>query len=282
MGERRSDGPPAGAIEAVLPRWRRATGAAGARINTLSYLPKWLILAAVIGAIAGLGAIVFYAALQEATHLFLGVLAGYVPPSPAGEGGSGGTGHYVRAWAIPLVVILGGLLSGFIVFTWAPEAEGHGTDAAIGAVHHNPRGIRLRAVVVKLIASAVTIGSGGSGGREGPTAQISAGFGSLLARVFDLSPEDSRIAVSVGLGSRIRAIFSAPLGGAVLAAEIIYRDDFEYEALLPGAFASIIAYAIFGAVFGYQSLFSIAGTYSFQPEQLAWFAVIGVLAGGIG
>jgi len=282
MGERSSDGPPAGAIEAVLPRWRRATGAAGARINTLSYLPKWLILAAVIGAIAGLGAIVFYAALQGATHLFLGVLAGYVPPSPAGEGGSGGTGHYVRAWAIPLVVILGGLLSGFIVFTWAPEAEGHGTDAAINAVHHNPRGIRLRAVVVKIIASAVTIGSGGSGGREGPTAQISAGFGSLLARVLDLSPEDGRIAVSVGIGSGIGAIFGAPLGGAVLASDIVYQNDFEFSALLPGTFASVIAWAIFGSVYGYRPLFAVPGYHFDQPVQLLWFAVIGLLAGGIG
>jgi chloride channel protein, CIC family len=282
MGDRRSDGSPADAIEAVLPRWRRATGSAGARVNALSYLPKWLILAALIGAIAGVGAIVFYAALQEATHLFLGVLAGYTPPSPAGEGGSGGTGHYVRAWAIPLVVILGGLLSGFIVFTWAPEAEGHGTDAAINAVHHNPRGIRLRAVVVKIIASAVTIGSGGSGGREGPTAQISAGFGSLLARVLDLSPEDGRIAVSVGVGSGIGAIFGAPLGGAVLAADIVYQNDFEFSALLPGTFASVIAWAIFGSVYGYRPLFAIPGYQFDQPIQLLWFAVIGLLAGGIG
>jgi chloride channel protein, CIC family len=281
MTERRSDGSPAAAANAVPPRWRRATGSAGARINALSYLPKWLILAALIGAIAGVGAIVFYAALQAATHLFLGVLAGYTPPSPAGEGGSLGTGHYVRAWAIPLVVILGGLIAGFIVFTWAPEAEGHGTDAAIDAVHHNPRGIRLRAVVVKLIASAVTIGSGGSGGREGPTAQISAGFGSLLARVFDLSPEDSRIAVSVGLGSGIGAIFGAPLGGAVLAGDIVYKNDFEYSALLPGTFASVIAWAIFGGVYGYEPLFAVPG-YRFEPVQLVWFAVIGLLAGGIG
>ena len=187
-----------------------------------------------------------------------------------------------RWWAVPLVVVLGGLVAGLVVFTFAPEAEGHGTDAAIDAVHHNPRGIRLRAVVVKIVASAVTIGSGGSGGREGPTAQISAGFGSLLARALDLSPEDGRVAVSVGIGSGIGAIFSAPLGGAVLAAEIVYRDDFEYEALLPGVFASIVAYAIFGAVFGYRSLFSIPGGYAFQPEQLAWFALIGVLAGGMG
>ncbi|MCL4414011.1 MAG: chloride channel protein, partial [Actinobacteria bacterium] len=249
----------------------------------MSYLPKWLILASVIGVIAGAGAVVFFEALRISTHLFLGLLAGYHVPTPAGEGNSAGSAHFARAWAIPLVVVLGALASGFLVFTWAPEAEGHGTDAAIDAVHHSPRGIRLRAVAVKIVASALTIGSGGSGGREGPTAQISAGFGSLLARALDLSPEDGRIAVSVGIGSGIGAIFSAPLGGAVLAADIVYRDDFEFEALLPGVFASIIAYAVFGAVFGYQPLFAIPGGYHFhQPIQLVWFAVIGLLAGGLG
>ena len=89
---------------------------------------------------------------------------------------------------MPLVVGLGGLLAGFLVYRFAPEAEGHGTDAAIHAVNENPRGIRVRAVLVKFVASAITIGSGGSGGREGPTAQISAGFGSLLARFCNLSP----------------------------------------------------------------------------------------------
>ncbi len=263
--------------------WRRIAGATGARINSMSYLPKWLILASVIGVIAGLGAVVFYEALSVSTHLFLEVLAGYRVPTPAGEGNAAGSAHFARAWAIPLVVVLGALASGFLVFTWAPEAEGHGTDAAIDAVHHNPRGIRLRAVVVKIVASALTIGSGGSGGREGPTAQISAGFGSLLSRLLDLSPEDGRIAVSVGIGSGIGAIFSAPLGGAVLAADIVYRDDFEFGALLPGVFASIIAYAVFGAVFGYQPMFAIPGGYHFhQPIQLVWFAAIGALAGGLG
>ncbi len=270
---------PSGAV----PGWRRVVRSVGVWVNSMSYLPKWLFLATVIGIIAGLGAIVFYEALKVATHLLLGVLGGYTPPSPAGEGGGAGSGHFVRPWAIPLVVTLGGLVAGFIVFTWAPEAEGHGTDAAIDAVHHNPRGIRLRAVVIKIVASAITIGSGGSGGREGPTAQISAGFGSLLARVLDLSPEDGRIAVSVGIGSGIGAIFSAPLGGAVLASDIVYRDDFEFSALLPGTLASVIAYTIFGAVFGYEPLFAIPGGYSFQhPVQLVWFAIIGVLAGLIG
>lgn len=248
----------------------------------MSYLVRWLILSSVIGCIAGAGAITFYEVLRLSTELFLQILANYRVPTPAGEGDALGSATYLRAWAIPLVVVAGALASGFLVFTWAPEAEGHGTDAAIDAVHHNPRGIRLRAVVVKIVASALTIGSGGSGGREGPTAQISAGFGSLLARVLDLSPDDGRIAVSVGIGSGIGAIFSAPLGGAVLAAEIVYRDDFEYEALVPGLFASVIAYAIFGAVYGYHPIFASPSYHFDQPVQLLWFGIIGVLAGGIG
>ena len=262
--------------------WRRFASWSGTHVNGMSYLMRWLILATIIGAVAGCGAVVFYEALRLATHFFLGLIAGYHVPTPAGEGFSAGSSHYVRAWAIPIVVVIGALLAGFIVFTWAPEAEGHGTDAAIDAVHYNPRGIRLRAVVIKIIASALTIGSGGSGGREGPTAQISAGFGSLLARVLDLSPEDGRIAVSIGIGSGIGAIFSAPLGGAVLAADVVYREDFEYSALVPGLFASIVAYAIFGAVYGFHPLFATPGYRFDQPIQLLWFGVIGLLAGGIG
>lgn len=275
MGEPRGSEPPArrGDLGARI----------GRRLGAWPYAARWSVLAVVIGIVAGIGAVVFYEALVVATHLFLGALAGYQVPTPAGEGNAAGSVRYARPWAIPLSVTLGGLLAGLLVFTLAPEAEGHGTDAAIDAVHHNPRGIRLRAVLVKIVASALTIGSGGSGGREGPTAQISAGFGSLLARVLDLSPADGRIAVSVGIGSGIGAIFGAPIGGAVLAADIVYRDDFAYEALLPGTLASIVAYAIFGAVFGYRPLFAVPAELPVaMPAVLVWFALLGALAGGVG
>ena len=181
------------------------------------------------------------------------------------------------------MVGLGALLGAILVFRFAPEAEGHGTDAAISAVHHNPRGIRFRAVIVKIVASALTIGSGGSGGREGPTGQISAGFASLLARELDLSPADARIAVVTGIGSGIGAIFGAPLGGAVLATEILYRDDFDATALLPSFVASIVGYVIFGAAVGYTPLFGFNASYHFtDPSHLLWFALIGVLGGLIG
>jgi len=263
---------------------RAASARIGLWVRRASYLQRWLALGAAIGVIAGLGAVAFYEALAGATHLLLGEVGGFVPPSPAGEGGGLGTGHFTRPWAIPLVVCLGGLLSGALVLRFAPEAEGHGTDAAIDAVHRNPRGVRARVVLIKLIASALTIGSGGSGGREGPTAQISAGFGSMLARRLDLSPEDGRIAVSVGIGSGIGAIFGAPLGGAVLAADIVYRDDFEFEALVPGLVASIIAYTVFGLLEGFSPLFGYAAAgYRFErPLQLVWFALIGAVAGIVG
>lgn len=253
-------------------------------LREAGYLQKWLILGAVIGLVGGLGAIAFNASLRWAGHLFLGGLAGYRPPAPIGEGATmGSRAHLVRPWAIPLVTGLGGLLGGFLVFRFAPEAEGHGTDAAIAAVHHHPRGIRARVAFVKIAASAITIGSGGSAGREGPTAQISAGFGSMLARWLDLTPRDARIAVTVGIASGIGAIFRAPLGGAVLGAEILYREDVEADALIPSLVASIVAFATFGAVEGFTPIFGASEAYRFRhPSELVYYALLGLLAGLVG
>lgn len=260
----------------------------GAWLGGASYLQKWLFLGILIGLIAGGGAAGFYYILSHATHLLIADVGGYSPPSTANEDTAHMVtrtfGDYSRPWAVPLVVCGGALLSGFLVVRYAPSAEGHGTDAAIEAIHHNPRKIRVRTVIVKIVASALMIGSGGSGGREGPTAQISAGFGSLLTRYFDLRDADGRIALSVGLGAGIGAIFSAPLGGAVLAASLAYKNDFDNRVLIPGFITSITAYSVFGAFLGYEPIFGFAARdYVFDdPAHLAWFAVIGVLAGVVG
>ena len=257
-------------------RWVRRS------IRGANYLRKWVVLGAGIGVVGGLGAILFYTALKLATQLFLGGLAGYVPPTPAGEGGAA-IADAARPWLIPFVVALGGLISGIIVFRFAPEAEGHGTDAAIAAFHHHPRGIRARIPLVKLVASAITIGSGGSGGREGLAAQISAGFGSLLGRVLDLDARDARIAVAVGMAAGIGAIFRAPLGGAVLGAELLYRDDVESEALVPSFIGTIVAYSIFGVVEGFSPIFGAQAQFGFSdPTQLVWYALIGLACGLVG
>ncbi len=177
------------------------------------YLLKWLLISTLIGLVAGIGAIAFFAAIHFTTNLFLGHLVGYLPPDPAGEGSTSVMPFWsaARPWLLPLVTAAGGLAAGIIVFSLAPEAEGHGTDAAIGAFHEG-KAVRARIPLVKLVASAITIGTGGSAGREGPSAQISAGFGSLLARFLHLDTQDSRIALATGIGAGIGAIFRAPLG----------------------------------------------------------------------
>jgi chloride channel protein, CIC family len=261
-----------------------AGGRFGASIRKSGYLQKWLLLGVTIGVVAGLGAVVFYLALKYTDAFLLGYLAGYHIPTPVGEGGSHGSAGFVRPWAIPLVTTAGALLSALIVAKLAPEAAGHGTDEAIHAVHGDPRAIRFRAVLVKLVASALTIGSGGSAGREGPTAQISAGFSSLLTRRLNLSDEDGRTAVALGIGAGIGAIFAAPLGGAVLAASIPYRDDFDYRSLLPGFITSGTAYAVLGAFLGFDPLFGyIDAEYRFEKAwPLLWFVVIGLVAAAVG
>ena len=123
------------------------------------YLAKWLFLSTSIGIVAGLGSVVFYTAIEWCTELFLGKIVGYMPPSPVGEGSAALVGM-ARPWLLPIVTTLGGLISGLIVFSLAPEAEGHGTDAAIESIHKKGGMIRARIPAIKLVASAITIGSG--------------------------------------------------------------------------------------------------------------------------
>ncbi len=248
------------------------------------YLLKWVLFSALIGIIAGIGAIAFFAAIHYATMLFLGGIVGYLPPGPAGEGKTTMMPLWVaaRPWLLPIVTTAGGLVAGIIVFTIAPEAEGHGTDAAIAAFHQG-KAVRARIPIVKLVASAITIGSGGSAGREGPVAQISAGFGSILANLVHMDVQDRRIAIAAGIGAGIGSIFRAPLGGAILAAEILYKNDFEAEAIIPGLIASIVGYTIFSAWGGWSPIFITPTKLAFSsPPQLLYYVLIGVLCGGIG
>lgn len=245
-------------------------------------LARTVLLGVVIGLVAGAGAILFYEAIEFATRHLLEGLAGYRPPAPLGEGSPEHSGPD-RRWALPLVVALGGLASGILVARFAPEAAGHGTDAAIGAFHWKSGRIRWQVVPVKLVASAITIGSGGAAGREGPTAQVGAGFGSFLADRLGLQPAERRRALAAGMGAGIGAIFRAPLGGAMMAAEVLYRHDFEADVILLGLISSIVAYAVFGAYTDYTPIFGGAGGFSFShPSELPYYALLGLAAGLVG
>ncbi len=244
---------------------------------------KWVLVGLAIGVIAGVGSLALYEAISlVSTYLLTGVTGINLPTEAiGGQTAAFSFGTYKRL-LIPVSTVIGGLISGFLVYRFAPEAEGHGTDAAISAFHYNNGKIRRRIPIIKLVSSAVTIGSGGSAGREGPTAQIAAGFGSFVADAFKMSNHDRRIAMAAGIGAGIGSIFMAPLGGALLSTEILYRQDFEVEALIPSIIASITGFLIFGFPFDYTPLFSIPGSTVLgfsNPVALAIYLAAGILAG---
>ena len=232
---------------------------------------RWFAYGSLIGAVAGVGAIVFNLLCQASLHFFLDMMAGLRPHEPAGETLKWApTATSFRPWMLPLVPALGGLLSGILVYRLAPEAEGHGTDAAIDAFHRKRGFMRGRIPFVKTIASALTIGSGGSGGREGPIAQIGAAFGSFLATRLKLSERDRRILLVAGVGAGVGSIFRAPLAGALFAAEILYSEpEFESEVIIPAAISTIIAYCVFSFYFGFGSLFETPPFSS--ARRSSWF-----------
>ncbi|MCA9227209.1 MAG: chloride channel protein, partial [Planctomycetales bacterium] len=174
-------------------------------------------------------------------------LAGYVPGEAAGEHPYlEPTVGAFTPWILVAVMAIGGLISGWIVYTFAPEAEGHGTDAAIDAFHNKRGDIRARIPFIKTITSALTIGTAGSAGREGPIAQIGAGFGAFLASKLKLSARDRRIMMAAGMSAGVGAIFRAPLAGALFSGEILYREaDLESDVVVPSAVASTVAYSIY-------------------------------------
>ena len=122
-----------------------------------------------------------------------------------------------------LVPGVGGLLVGLLIHRLAPEAEGPGTGAAIDAYHNRGGQLDGRVGVVKILASAITLGTGGSGGRGGPIALVGASFAARLAKAFRLSSRERRLLLVAGMGAGIGAFFRAPLAGAIFAVEVLSR-----------------------------------------------------------
>jgi CIC family chloride channel protein len=252
------------------------------RAVPLVLLHRWVLLGALIGVVSGLGSALFYFLLRASCVFFLNFMAGYYPPLPGGEAGLIHVENGLLPWwFIAFIPVIGGLLSGLIVYGWAPEAEGHGTDAIIASFHRFGGFIRRRVPLVKIIASALTIGSGGSAGREGPIAQIGGGFGSWLASALKLREADRRLLMICGAAAGIGSIFKAPLGGAVFGTEVLYRRDFEAEALIPAFIASVVAYCVFCSFpwVGFKPIFSTPQYVFSHPIELFFYGILGLACG---
>ncbi|MFT5515708.1 MAG: CIC family chloride channel protein [Rhodothermales bacterium] len=248
---------------------------------------RWMLLSVSVGILGALGALVFSRLVSLATSGFLLELVGYHMPMPAGEGAEGvfdlaNALSPTRRWLLLILPAFGGLISGWLVFTFAPEAEGHGTDAVIGAFHQSGGRIAPRVPLIKTLASAITIGTGGSAGREGPIAQIGAALASLLAEKLGLSERERRMLLVAGVAAGVGAIFRAPLGGAFFAVEVLYRRDMESEALMPSVVAAITGFSVFSLIEGPGTVFSTPDFVYVSPLELlplVGFAIVCAAAG---
>lgn len=246
--------------------------------------PRSLIESAVIGVIGALSARAFMWMLGVSDRLFLGKLAGYRPP---GLTENGTALHQVIGphglWLIPLATTIGGLISGALVYGFAPEAEGHGTDTVVKAFHREEGKLRPRVAPIKMIASAITIGSGGSAGREGPIALIAAGLGSLYATRAHRTEEERRLLLLAGMAAGLSAIFRTPMGTGVFAIEVLYGNmEFEIGAFLYTMVASAVAYTVNGAFVGWGPLFRVPPVATPGLSSFGWFAVLGIVSGFVG
>lgn len=240
--------------------------------------PAPLITAAVVvGAGAGLAAVVFRWLVQTATLIFTGT-ADY----------SATSGHPANPWVpwlggafVILAPAVGGLIYGPLVHRFAREARGHGVPEVMYAVARRGGHIPGRVAVVKALASAITIGSGGSVGREGPIVQIGSALGSTLGRITRMPESQLRTLVACGAAGGIAATFNAPIAGVFFALELILRD-FATRSFAAVMLSSITASIVGRAVFGDHPFLVLPAFTVKQPGEYLLFAGLGLLAGAVG
>jgi chloride channel protein, CIC family len=213
---------------------------------------EFWVMSVLIGLVAGYGAVVFRALIGWFHNLFfLGKLSfiynanAYTPASPWG------------LWVI-LVPVIGALGVAFLVNTFAPEAKGHGVPEVMDAVYYQKGIIRPVVALIKALASALSIGSGGSVGREGPIVQIGSSFGSTMGQVFKVPAWQRITMVAAGAGGGIAATFNTPIGGILFAAELLL-PEISARTLIPVAISTATATYVGRLLLGANPSFVIPG-----------------------
>ncbi|MCJ7750233.1 MAG: chloride channel protein, partial [Armatimonadetes bacterium] len=224
-----------------------------------------IVLALTVGLAAGYGAVAFHWLLMTSQYVFIDLV--------------GGALGRLSPYAIALVPALGGLLLGPLVYFLAREARGHGVPEIMLAVAHQGGRIRARVALIKGVAAALSIGSGGSAGQHGPAVQIGAGLGSLLGQQLRLPRDRMRLLVACGAAGGIAATFNAPIGGVLFALEVILRNfstrSFGYV-VISSVSAVIISHMYFGDAPALEvPRYALVSVWEF-PLYLA----LGVLAAG--
>ena len=235
-----------------------------------------MALALAVGAGAGAGAVVFRYLILGFTWLF----TGYRDYSGAGRAANGHF-HGVGFWFVVLAPVVGGLLYGPLIHLFAREARGHGVPEVMLAVAERGGRIRPQVAVVKSLASALCIGSGGSVGREGPIVQIGSALGSTVGQVARVAESRLRVLVACGAAGGISATFNAPIAGVFFGLELILRD-FEAESFGVVVLASFVADIIGRATFGSNPFLQLPAFELHSPVEYLLYIGLGVLAALVG
>ncbi|MHA1582900.1 MAG: chloride channel protein [Candidatus Baldrarchaeia archaeon] len=235
-----------------------------------AHAKKWItldLLGGIAGVAGGLGAVIFRLMIKINEHIFFDLLLPHISVY-VGELNLG----------IILLPVLGGLIVGPLIMRFAPETKGHGVPEVMEAVALKGGYIRRRVAFLKVLVSSITIGSGGSAGREGPIAQIGSTIGSFLGQVFKLEPEDKKLLVVCGLSAGIAGTFNAPLGGALFGMEILLRGIGLFNAI-PVVLASVIGAAVAASFLGQRPAFNAEGLTSWTLSELIFYAILGLVFG---
>lgn len=240
-------------------------------------LVRLSLLAVVVGIVTGVGAVAFRALIAVVHNLlFLGTVSAvydsnaFTPPHPWGA-------------AVILVPIIGGLLVTLLVTKFAPEAQGHGVPEVMDAIYYREGRIRPVVAVVKSLASAISIGSGASVGREGPIIQIGASLGSTFGQIFHMAPWQRITLVAAGAGAGIAATFNTPIGGVMFAIELM-MPEVSTRTFLPVALATGTATFIGNVLLGPKPAFAVPdlaliGDRPVSTAALLLFALFGAIMG---
>lgn len=189
---------------------------------------KWVILAVIVGATVGLSTTAFLMALSWGTAF------------------SGRYSHYFfhnssyYFFLLPVALFLSTLMTKYL----APDAEGHGTDKIIEAVHKRSGKIKAIVIPVKLVATIITLVTGGSAGKEGPCAQIGAGLASVFADLIRVDDHDRKKLVICGISAGFASVFGTPIAGAIFGLEVLFVGNIMYDVLLPSFVAGITGYRV--------------------------------------
>ncbi len=254
-----------------LPLVRWAARLAGQWLDRLRYYEHafMLAVAVVVGLLCGVGAI----ALHKLIHVFQLLFWGAPMDAAAALWSQ-------PEWRLALMPILGGLAVGPIVRFFAPEAGGHGVPEVIRAVAERNGLMRKRLVIVKSVASALTISSGGSAGREGPIIQIGAAIASSVGQALRMPPRQLRILAGCGAAAGIAATFNAPIAGTIFAVEVIL-GEFGILQFSPIVIAAVVATVVARGAWGNEPVFHAPAYELAGGNELLMYAALGVFCGFI-